>query len=281
MDVRYRLLVFVLIVNCSWIKPSAAQAVRTGSAQTIEWLAAEADVVVRARVDDRTIPPVGPWSRSGARAVETIKGKVAEGFEFAAYSSPELLRRYRGREVLLFLDSENRHIYQQPNPPPCPLVLGYAAAQWQVIGLDGDPADFAVTMDLTVLTRPESIMAAARAAVAYSAGRPRPKIYWLPVVPFKTEVSERVSGFNSAGMFFPLDDRLPRKAREWTKSPNPFVRVEGAGILSRYRTEENIAILKAFLSDTTIEGGQYLVRTGAFNVLTGWGVDCGNPVLKP
>lgn len=150
-----------------------------------------------------------------------------------------------------------------------------------MIGLDGDPDDFAVTMDFTVLTRPEPIMAAARAAAAYSAGRPRPKFYRMPSVPFKTEVSEREGGFSLPSMIFPLDDRLPQKAREWTKSPNPYVRIEGAGTLRRYRTEENIAILKELLSDPAVAGGQYLVRTGAFNVLTGWGVDCGNPALKP
>lgn len=282
MDVRSRVLALVLaliIVGLS-ASHSLARSVRFGEVPTVEWLAADAEVVVRARIIEISARPEGRWVSASARSIETLKGTVGEQFDFAVRSEPKLLNSYRGREVLLFLREKARHSFQETDPSPCSLVLPHLTAEWAVVGLDGNHDDFAVSMDFAVIEIPALIIQAALAAITRRAGRPRPKSYRIIMVPWKSEVSERVSGFNSRGLTVPLDEHLEAKAIDWIKSTNPYIRLAGVEALSRFRSDANIARLKALLSDTDCEGGRYIIRTCAFNVLSGWGIECGTPVLE-
>ncbi len=279
MEVRPRIFTLALILCWCWAAPCPAQSFKYGPVQTIEWLAADADVVVHATILDVILRQDSYWTRARARSIEAIKGEVPKEFEFAVHGETKLLSRYRGREVLLFLRAKERHSSQQDDPSPSTRVLPHLTFGWAVIGLDENPNDFAVTMDFAVLTRPGPILEAARSGVKHSSGRPRPKSYQVITVPSGTEIGERVNGFNGPSMTLPLDDRLEPKALEWVRSPNPDIRLEGVVALRRFRSEGNIAVLKALLSDPYCSGGRYHVRTGAFNVLTGWGIECGRPVL--
>lgn len=262
----------------------AARMAKMGPVPTIEWLASDADVVVRARVGDVRLPSASHWSRAKARTVETLKGNVPDQFEFTGHSQPKFFANYQGRDVLLFLYRQPIPADHEIGPPPCPLRLPSHGAGWAIIGLDGGPDEFAVTTDdIAVLSNPKSIMAAARAATAYAAGRNRPKSYQAVGTMFGTGLEERVGGMKCLRILFPRDERLEPKAREWTKSPNPEIRLMGAGTMLhlRLRSGENIQVMKGLLSDPYFSGGQYPVRVGAYNILKQWGVDPGRHELGP
>jgi HEAT repeat protein len=91
----------------------------------------------------------------------------------------------------------------------------------------------------------------------------------------------------------PVDDRLERQARQWTRSEDWLLRKEGAKALGYFRSDENVAILKRLLDDPSYstevkeEGGQvieiardYFVRAAAYASLQKVGIHVAKPVLR-
>lgn len=246
---------------------------KVGFIYTLEWIIADADVVVRATLADTPLGRDGHWSTAKAKAHETLKGKVGGEFEFAVRGGPERLARYRGRQVLLVLDEAGRHAKRSPPPPGRDLVLNPDRTDWSIIDLSGGPNDFVVTMGLEVIDAPEQILAAARVNAEYSRGRPKPISYLIKGVPGGSDLYNRMGGLTLPGIFLARDERLETSARDLMKSKNPYYRVEGVLILGQFRSDQNIAAMKSLLTDTAVINGRHILRELSQSRLAKWDVE--------
>ena len=259
-----------------------AQRSKSGPACSLEWLACRSDLIVCARIDDATAGGHAPWACMSARVVERLKGELPDRFEFAIQwnnadprfgtsyiaPKPEWISRLRGREALLFLLA--RESNDRGPSPPSPLVVDLSTKDWSIVVLDGDDSDFAATMDFSTIKDRKEILKMTRTAVSFSAERPKSKTYRSLGLPGGTELSKKAWGATNAGILLPDDERLEKKAIEWTESDNPWVKLEGIRVLGRKRTPKNVEILESLSRDPTILGGRTVVADLARAVLERW-----------
>ncbi len=106
----------------------------------------------------------------------------------------------------------------------------------------------------------------------------------------RSENSMRIEGQPISYLIVPVDNRLQETARKMIQSKNPTAREHGATALGKFKSGENIALLKALLLDphsyaqpnakgnAGIDVLHFPVRIAANGSLTAWGVK-GTPVL--
>jgi len=265
---------------------------------SLEWLAADSDVVVRA-----TVANVAPDSSESYDVWYTVTLKVHETLKGTHRATIKLIvRRWRSdedlaewrkqrREFLLFLVDSKRYEREES---------GYTKFKWApqfvshgvpaFVHFDEKAKSNPLTLDLKVPTERQDIIERTRAAVAAAAdAKPTVKYVfrWYGGIVFWT---------------FPVDRRLETAARRWIRSPNDFMpsganvegflKAEGAAALRHFKSEKNATILKTLLNDPAVthkleedrwqaaEVREFYVRQAAYETLQEWDVPVEKPVLR-
>jgi hypothetical protein len=267
---------------------------------TLEGMVAGSDVVVRARV-----AAVARGAVKESRRRETVALKIAETirgpetaalmFSHGVLASAHIFEAWRdaGREHLFFLvrrDAQpERAATAEEDPtaghplalsrvvrlaPPVPAEAGY-----------GPPGQGPWTLpifdrDLSLLSEPEAILRAARAAAAEWRGRRPAEVHPIdlprvvmqrsgrsgdanrlevPICPHLEALARRMIA--SSDDFVSLSDfRAPRNEAErqhvetWLAYSRGLLRLEGVRGLRHFRSDANIALLKPLLDDPAYHG---------------------------
>ncbi len=300
-------------------------------ASSLEWLVGDSDVVVRGTIAD-------VWRRetSGKDKLtvtvdvrETLKGQATKRLKFVVYIFPvdktfdEL--RDTSQEAMFFLVRAERHDWKAE-------ILGkgvhvatelepHEVSPWDwrqsIVRLGPPAAERRLTLpiftvDLTLLTKPDEVLRAARAVAVEGGKAERVRLHEVPLFYDVMRVTGKSGDANV--LYVPINGRLEAAARAWIKSPGDILRrlgiarpegvnhrwsltdplrLEGVRALGYFKSDENIVILKGLLDDDAFthrkieEGKQagnsekvYYIRKEAFEMLRRWGVQVNEPVLK-
>lgn len=254
---------------------------------SLEWLVASSDVVVRGVIVDITADQ-GNWNIVTLDVLETLKGAKAQRLKFAAHkldkadaalaqmkeSKRELLwilkRQDSGvpgeapdREKALARHKVDLHapfLPGRPDVPSLPVIpLGSHGSK------EGGPPLAFLTIDLRLLKTADELVKAIRAAIAEPLARSASE--GGPVRPYSLELPKEIAqrtGFSRSWtknlLMVPVDHRLEEFARRLVLSPGDFLakddpdhshllRLEGVKALRLFRSERNLAIVRAWLDD--------------------------------
>jgi len=143
--------------------------------------------------------------------------------------------------------------------------------------------------DLTVLRKPADVILAARDTIRRAPGVKRIDTFPL-TIPIKGGYYGGLGGSTTVQAL--VDELLEKKALEYIRSDERWRRTEGASALRHFKSDENIARVKALLKDAEpyisshaaenhgIEVRIYTVRKAAFDTLKDWGITVDQPVFK-
>jgi hypothetical protein len=256
---------------------------------SLEWLVASNDVVVRGVIVD-VAADAGNWNIVTLDVLETLKGAKAERVKFAAHKDDQadavLAEAKKSKRELLWIlkrqdagvpgeapDREkalarlkiNLHapfLPGRPGEPALPVIpLGSQEAK------EGQKPLAFLTIDLRLLKTSDDIVKAIRTAIAAPPGPDPVRSYSLQV---PTQIAQR-TGFSRPQNFLtvPVDQRLEECARRLVLSPGDFdsgdirlLRLEGVKGLRLFKTEQNLAIVKAWLDDP-MSANAYKVEANA------------------
>ena len=171
----------------------------------------------------------------------------------------------------------------------CAILLGKSQHHWTGCRL-------VLTREFEVLTNPEAIVKFVEQTISAQAAKV-PTESMIVDVPWDTPVCKLLYSRSAVWLTVPVDERLEAQGVKWCQSTTPRERREGARILSHFKSEQNIALLKSLLNDPstrTDEQSQsvagkselvyrkkvFFVRQVAFDALTGMGVFIQPPVLE-
>lgn len=146
--------------------------------------------------------------------------------------------------------------------------------------------------DLTLLRDPEAVIRLAEETARRIPGAIR-RLHTFPLT-VPSDVASKTQWAKYSGVFaiVPVDDRLEKRAHEYLQSDNYSRRNEGALALQYFKSDENIALLKALLDDPGwgylrhaeynegIEVRHFGVRYDAFRILKSWDVQVEKPVVR-
>src|SRR5262245_20001237 len=261
---------------------------------TLDWMAADSQVVVRAVVVDSVHEEDDTqrhWDTVVIKVRETLKGPHKPFHTFVIrnwYSSdPKELARWKKaeQEVLIFLVKswrfgEKASLYELT---PCRNSLQ------GVIELAPDAKTatggerIAYTLDMKNLTDPKAILKYTRSAI----------IAAEKIRDLRAHAFQSVESPGWVTRVVPVDERLERQARQWVTSDDPKWREQGAKALRYFKSDESVAALKKLLADpgyTTTDTGPdgqsterhrlYYVRQAAFVSLKELGIEVPEPVLR-
>jgi len=230
--------------------------------ESLEWMAADCDVIVRATVLN-AITVSTPL-----RVEEVLKGNVGGGalltIEFPEPESDQSRYNsiYRG-DVALFFLKENQGV----NSSQFPL-----RARWResTINLSKQHI-YAVSMDCKTFTDPREVVEAVRAASKYNCDRTRKPV----------SISCRVVPSGGALFYLPPDGRTEKLVRGWIEDKGIDTRLVAVRALQDFKNEQNITLMRRLLSDTQTSSprglgkwqvGFFPVRAEAQNLLNEWNV---------
>jgi len=265
---------------------------------SLEWLAADSDVVVRATIVDvarESSEAHEVWDTVALKVHETLKGthRPTVTLGVRQWRSDEDLAEWKKqrREFLLFLVDSGRYEREEPR---------YAKFKWAAqfvshgvpafVHFDEKAKSNPLTLDLKVPTERQDIIERTRAAVAAVAD----------AEPAGKHVFRWYGGIVS--WTFPVDRCLETAARRWIESPDEFMphgarvegclKAEGAAALRHFKSEKNATILKTLLDDPAVthtlvekqweaaEFREFYVRQAAYETLQKWGIPVEKPVLR-
>ncbi len=231
--------------------------------ESLEWMAADCQVIVRGTVLDSES---NYTTVIRFRVEESIKGDLISG----AVLTLESLRGrtdpahsgdvYRGDKAIFFL-KENRGFDSKKYP---------LRPRWRegTINLSRTGYTFAVLMDCTRLTDPQKIMTEVRSASRFNID-PAKK----PVLVASSTLLE------NACFVLPPDDRTEKLARNWLENKRIDYRVLGVRALHDFKSDQNVALARRLLYDTQTssprgvgkwQAGFFAVRVEAQNLLNDW-----------
>jgi len=221
--------------------------------ETLEWMVVDSRTIVDANIEP------GSAGEITFKVFETIKGdlKVGSVISVENKATLQLKRLTPGQRVLLFLQ-ENRSAKSQQFPLR---VRGGRAG----FVLDGTEPAF--LMDLTTVSGPQGIVAAAKRAAAY-----------------RSEAKDYVLLMCRDGLFvtphlFPQDERLEALAGQWARSKSAENAVTAMRALESFKNDVNIGLAMEALNDTRSlvprglgkwQVGYYNVRAAADELLAKW-----------
>lgn len=269
---------------------------------SLEWTAADSDLIVRARMADRTKIEGrwATWHLCRAQVIETLKGPDLKEATFVAWGGatwPEC------DEWLLFLKRRTEYgagsQFKGINWELRQHGGQFGVDAWQAVPLDGNGA--VETIDRKYLTLRGDILGALAEVMRASAGVPRPRSMLLSN--FSPWGGSDPSEIWTPALRVPLDAQMQKQARAWTRlriprDPDnafPFFRarenkLEAIHILSIFRSEQNIAALRGMLDDPYPDEGNQSVqrlwssrfspRYRAWEVLCEWGERVERPVCE-
>jgi hypothetical protein len=267
--------------------------------ETLDWMAADSQVVVRAAVVDFVQEVDGSqrkWITVVIKVRETFKGRHKP---FHTYVAPEWdhheVPRWKSteRELLVFLADakpvnlgarwwgEKGALYELTPRNGYGSVIELTAPA--KLGRNLAHLGKVYTLDLQDPTDPKTILQYTRDAIAANE----------KVKPLREHHLVWPRGAATFTRRVPVNVLLERQARRWVVSDDPTLREEGARSLKFFKSDENVAALKKLLTDTSFvsereqEGARapeahrvYRVRAAAFDSLQALGVQVPEPVMR-
>ena len=131
-----------------------------------------------------------------------------------------------------------------------------------------------VTADLTVLTKPEDIIRAAKDDIRRTPMKVKPgdSFTWVP-----PQEPLKETAYYGCAIVVPIDERLEKRAHTLLSEPGNKNISEGhlvaLGAIRFFKSDDNIRLLKGLLNDSDLA-----IRREASVVLKSWGVDAAEPV---
>jgi hypothetical protein len=283
----------------------AAEAVE---AESIEWILLDSDWVFTGKVTDVQIALGRDGRKYQAVTVavdKTLKGKHWEHARF-------VLRPWQGTvgeswkseaKPMLFCLMQAQRQKDKAKLPETAWVVREDGNSGSVILLDRAKAAAAartipvLTRDFQVLNDPDAILKHIASALADSAENGAPRSRRI-TVPANTPVFDKLWAEGAVWLTVPVDRRLEEYGRRLCRMPPSLTRAEGASILSHFKNDENIELLKSLLKDeshsievtmrsapgkkleTISRKKVYEVRRSAYDVLREFGVQVERPVLE-
>jgi hypothetical protein len=286
-----------LLVLALALGPAAgagAQPIRV-TVETLDWMAADSEVIVRAVVIDVAHEVDGAmteWDTVVVKVRETLKGRHKPFHTIAVRNwrstDPEELSRWKktGPDVLVFLVPSDKQLGEKVALYP---LMARQASLGGLIELAPEAMTptggerYVYTLDLKNLREPNEILDSCRGAIA-AAEKFKPK---------RSHAFTAVEPPGWVTRVAPVDERLEAQARRWAASDDPRWREEGARALQYFKSAAAVAALKKLLDDPahsvtdTSPGGtavgkhrHYYVREAAFASLKELGVRVPEPVVR-
>ena len=272
-----------------------------GETDSIEWMVEDSALIVRGTIDELSTEQDadggGPWHVVTLHLQETLKGEHRPTVQFVMRTTDrpretDLIEGWKARKepLLVFLrkskflavhgvrTSVKSRKYARYDLAP---RTGNRARSF--IALESENVEPVLTMALRRLSKPEEIIAAAKAAIAFPDDGPQWRGHPLPL-PHDLVRGTWLDDNAGVDMTVPIDARLETQAREWIKSPVGRLRNTGAAALLYFRSEENVEALKGLFNDPyTLQNTEhdgvrvvkrervYWVRETACGILEAWG----------
>jgi hypothetical protein len=260
--------------------PTAAAA-EINVGESLEWMVADSDLVVRGQVLSVTAsrgPGQVVYERARVRIDETIKGVARPVVDILVRhvgpaERPSSWRADRS-ELLLFLVDSSRRAGEDTAYRRAPFAVRAGVHGLSAIRL-GAASPEAFTMDQRVLSSRAAILDAARAAGKF-AGRTRPTPFNLDA---DGPIFQRLWAGSAVWLQVPIDARLEVLARSAIGSSRLRDRLQAVRALGHFKSAANIALMKRLLADpgshVEIEGKRqtrvFAVRAAALANLRAWG----------
>jgi hypothetical protein len=253
--------------------------------ESLDWMAAKAEVVVRARVTEFIPEPKPGRDHRFVLTLgveETLKGKHENPRRADIEIEAETLRHWKDdkAELLLFL----------------PLV-GWSRG---VVALEGKERPEIFTSGYKLLRNREEVLRKAKEAVGRAAGLKSVQSHSLMLPAELVRGTQWFSYYETSGaidLVVPVDERLEKQALDWIKPGDGgdvrhtrIRREQSIQALAYFKSESNINVLRALLNDPDTETGErkngrgeterytlYPIREEAQQVLTKWGVKVSKP----
>jgi hypothetical protein len=269
------------LAGCVWLLVSARADAQPlfGGATSIECVVLNSDVVVVGKVVE--VGDGKPAEQGGAPATvaveETLKGGHRERLRVRTPFPVATLAKWKGHSSRLLLAAKG-------DPLAATSVLALADE-----GLDVLTADFAL------LRKPEDVIRGAKETVRRMPGVREVDTFRLVVPAEAVAGTEWAKYYGSGGhitLLVPVDERLEKRAREYTGGESYDRREEGARALRYFRSDENVTRVRGLLGDPGwayaahagenrgVEVRIYGVRKAAYEALQYWGVSAEAPVIR-
>jgi hypothetical protein len=243
-----------------------------GAAESIESTVLNAELVVVGKVIE--IDGKG----TTAVAVETtLKGKHRDRLSVSLSQPAKTVTAWRDRSSRLLIAAR-----------------GESLVAVEVIDL-ADNDLHVLAADFTLLRKPADVIRAAGEAVRRMPGVTRIETFRFPV-PAEAAAGTAWEKYYGTGGYVtlavPVDERLEKRALEATRSDNPSRREEAARALRYFKSEANVARVRALLTDPAwsvagraedkkgVESRFFRVREAAFDTLKYWGVKVDKPQTR-
>jgi len=268
---------------------AAPAAAEINVADSIEWMTADSDLVVRGTIADVARRP-GPgsvvWYDVTVRVAETIKGPRRRVAHFSwryLWGPTPTDWKAHGDELLLFLVDGKRRAGDDQAFASVGYTFRDGTTGWVVLGDPGP--DRVYDTSFAALDRRADVLAATRAAASATGVHASHRVD----VPFGSPAFQSLYGGSAVWLIVPVDARLERLARTWLTDRDLDRRVEGVRALAHFRSRGNTQRLLRLLGDpdfATVSNGnapgvhRYLARAAADEVLTGWRVAHTTPVIE-
>jgi WD40 repeat protein len=271
--------------------------------ETVDWMAADSQVVVRAVVVDfaqEVDADKNKWNTVVLKVRETLKGKHQPFHTFIIpdWNHNEIARWQKSQqESLVFLaDTRLPDKTEWTGHAPAVHFMWNAKAKVHPLTLRNDRGVIELkdpvshpknsyfakvyTVEMPEAKEPQKLLQAVREAIAAA-----DKVKVL-----RAHRVERPQWFTR---IVPVNANLERHARRWVQSDDEKLREQGAIALKYFKSDDNVAALYKLLSDPAIwvdvtwkdglaieRHDLYYVRAAAFASLKELGVEARKPVLK-
>lgn len=261
-------------------------------ADSIEWMTADSDLVVVAKVASVTPTMVGnaPWHAVTLALSDTLKGPTTTGtidIMVAGVTQP----KWTGERLVFLVGAKRRAIrdHECQETGPCTsryLAAAYAirAGRWgdqDTLALDGSAKAFTIAHD--VISKRAELIAKVKASVGSKATQA-----FQMDLPIDSPAGKALWGGSAVWLYVPIDAALEQHAIAWIASKDGSQRDQGVAVLAHFKSAANIARLEKLLVDPAThditEGSnpmvrRFFVRKRAHDVLRAWGVPHATPPI--
>jgi hypothetical protein len=286
---------FLVLSLTLFLAPHAGAQPIQVTVETLDWMAADSKVIVRAVVIDlvhEVDPPREEWDTVVVKVRQTLKGEHKPFHTFVlrnwrSTDSEELARwKKSGQEVLAFLVPGNEGLGAKVARYPLTARKASLGGIIELAPAARTPTggeQYVYTLTLKNLREPNEILDACREAIAAAEK-------------FKPKRSHRFTAVEPPGWVtrvVPVDPRLEAQARRWVASDDPRWRAEGARALRYFKSDASVAALRKLLNDpahhvtdTGPDGNpvakhrHYYVREAALASLKEFGVRVPEAILR-
>jgi hypothetical protein len=264
---------------------------------SVEWLVASSDTIVRGKIIevDRAARRRGflvdeIWDKVTVRVAETLRGEKQEKVCFVIPNriragGEEPAQMEAGEREYLFLLVRRKDMDKKEGPVRFADCLLAPRKYLSRITLSADQPVGIPTMDFKLLIHRKDVLKAVRTCAAIDRERKTIKATWL-WMPQDTEACRKLEGSSGGIMVVPADHRLEVRAKKWFESKSLEYRRLGAGTLAKFKSDENIRLMKSLLTNPESEVGRsggkitryYPLRRIAYDALERWEIKVKEPV---